>query len=123
MSNISKTYHSKVYRDFKEIREDSFRTVIVFYERYLPDISSLEFPEQFELLVDYADALFESGAYQKHLIASREIIRNSIYNNIQYHKERGHLSGYSVPASCILLPIVPIFKRQAYIEGAYKNVS
>lgn len=62
------TYHSKIYRDFREIGADNYRKLIHFYEQREEAIRALDFEEYFELLMAYTDALFEVGFYQKYLL-------------------------------------------------------
>jgi len=86
MSYFQSTYHSKVYRDFKEIESNAYRQIIRFFEKHEKRINGLEFEEYFELLVAYVDALFEIGTYQKHLLMADIVIENSIGYNIQTYK-------------------------------------
>ncbi len=80
------TYHSKLFSDFLEIESNDFHEIIRFYEEQELQISKLEFNEFFELLVAYVNALFETGAYQKHLQRVDTVIENSILRNIKYFK-------------------------------------
>ncbi len=86
MSYFQSTYRSKVYRDFKEIESNAFRQIIRFFEKHEKMINRLEFEEYFELLTAYTDALFEIGAYQKHILMADIVIENSITLNIQWYK-------------------------------------
>ncbi len=86
MSYFQSTYHSRVYKDFKEIESNAHRQIIRFFEKHQRMINRLEFEEYFELLVAYVDALFEIGAYQKHLSLVDEVIENSISSNIHLYK-------------------------------------
>lgn len=86
MSYFQSTYHSRVYKDFKEIESNAHRQIIRFFEKHERMISRLDFEEYFELLVAYVDALFEIGSYQKHLTLVDEVIENSINSNIHIHK-------------------------------------
>lgn len=88
MSYYQSTYHSKVYRDFKEIDAVAYRQIIRFFEKRESAIGKLEFSEYFELLVAYVDALFEVGAYQKHILMVDSVIENSIAQNIHFYKGR-----------------------------------
>ena len=82
------TYHSRVFRDFKEIEPNAYRQVIRFYEEHEDKILSLDMDEKFEMLVAYVDALFEIGAYQKHLLLVDYVIEISIKENIQQFQEQ-----------------------------------
>lgn len=78
------TYHSKTYRAFKDIDAGDYRTVARFFEEHEREIGLLEFPEYFELRVYYAGALFEIGAYERHLQQVDFILETSIEHNIQF---------------------------------------
>lgn len=86
MSYFQSTYHSRVYKDFKEIESNAHRQIIRFFEKHERMIYRLDFEEYFELLVAYVDALFEIGIYQKHLVLVDEVIENSIHLNIRLYK-------------------------------------
>ncbi len=75
------TYHSKIYRDFKEIEQTAYRQIIHFYEEKENDIRRLDFEESFEMLAAYVDALFEIGAYQKHLLMVDVVIESTIVHH------------------------------------------
>lgn len=77
---------TKLYRDFKEIEEGDYHTIIRFYERKKVAITRLDFNYFFEMLVDYANALFEVGAYEKHLGIANQVIQLSIEQNIQFYR-------------------------------------
>ncbi len=84
MPSISST--SKLYRDFKDIDGSAYHTIVRFYESQAEKIAQLEFETYFDILVDYTNALFEIGAYAKHLKEGEKIIRLSIEHNIQFYK-------------------------------------
>ena len=86
MDFFNPTYYTKVYRDFKAIESTAFREIIRFYEKEEDKILRLDFDEFFECLVAYVDALFEIGAYRKHLLLVDVVIEKSITNNITLHK-------------------------------------
>jgi len=77
---------SKLYRDFKDIDGSAYHTIVRFYESKSSQIAQLEFETYFDILVDYTNALFEIGAYTKHLREVESIIRFSIEHNIQFYK-------------------------------------
>ncbi len=85
MSNLSATYYSKIYKEFKEIQGNEHLSIVRFYESYEKDIPHLNFSEYFELLISYTDALFEIGAYQIHAKAVDIAIQESILNNIKFY--------------------------------------
>lgn len=87
MPYLQPTYHSKLYRDFRSIDAAAWRDIIHFFERRETDIRALDFDEYFELLYTYVNALFEVGAYQKHLVMADEIIETAISHNIHTYKQ------------------------------------
>ena len=84
MNFQSKTYHSPLYRDFKEIDGNAFRTIVRFYEEYEPDIEALPFAEYFDLLYNYATSLFHIKQYRQFLNVADRIIETSISDNIRF---------------------------------------
>jgi tetratricopeptide (TPR) repeat protein len=82
MSLPAQTYHSTVYRNFRNIDATEFRRIVRFYERYEKDITQLDFEEYFELLVTYTHSLFEIGEYRKHLSKADKVISTSIIQNV-----------------------------------------
>ncbi len=86
MAYFQSTYHSKIYRDFKEIDGANYRRIIRFYEEREDAIRQLDFNENFELLVAYVNALFEVGSYQRHLLMVDLIIEMAIVQNIRQYR-------------------------------------
>jgi tetratricopeptide (TPR) repeat protein len=83
--NYSKpAHHSAVYRNFRSIEGTEWQKIVRYYEENEGDIRRLDFEEYFELMVAYANALFETGAYQKHLLMADEVIEASVSNNIRF---------------------------------------
>lgn len=85
MPELSSTYHSKIYKEFKAIEGQEHLSVVRFYEAYEKDIPHLAFSEYFELLVAYVDALFEVGAYHSHLKMVDIALETSILQNIKFY--------------------------------------
>ena len=82
--NIRSTpYYSRLYRDFQEIDATAYRRVVRFYEACKEQVDVLEFEECFDLQVTYCKALFETGAYQKHLAFADRVIEAAILNGIR----------------------------------------
>jgi hypothetical protein len=75
-------YRSKLYRDYRAIEPGEWRKVVQFYEVNETDIRGLDFDEYFELMNGYTNALFEIGAWQKHLLMADAVIEASIAENI-----------------------------------------
>ncbi len=83
----SSTYHSRIYRDFKGLAGNDYRGQIRFYEKWETEILKLEFEEYLELVIDYANALFETGAYSKHILMADVVIELAILQNIRSYKQ------------------------------------
>ena len=77
------TYHSKVFRDFREIDATNYRRIIHFYENKEDIIRGLDFDEYFEMLVAYVNSLFEVGFHQKHLLMVDVAIEEVIMQNVE----------------------------------------
>ncbi|MDZ4679651.1 MAG: hypothetical protein SGI94_04370 [Saprospiraceae bacterium] len=77
------TYYSIVYRDFKGIEPGAYRDVLHFYELHEAAIRRAEFEEYFEMLVAYTEALFETGAYRKHLLMADVAIGESMSQELE----------------------------------------
>jgi len=78
--------HTKLYQDFVGIEVGAYHTIVRFYEKKIAEITRLNFDNYFEILVDYTNALFEIGAYPKHLVEVTKVINLSIEHNIQFYK-------------------------------------
>lgn len=79
---LPSTYHSRLYRDFKAIEPNAYRDIIRFYEEWEAKILELEFEECFDMMVAYANALFEIGNYRGYLLMVDPVIESSIQHNI-----------------------------------------
>ena len=88
MPRITSTYHSKIYRGFKEIEPNDYHSLVRYYEAYESKIKRLEFSEFFELLIIYTEALFEVGAYQNHSLMVDAAVEISILNNIKFFNKK-----------------------------------
>ena len=84
MRQARTSYYSKIYKEFRSIEAMEWRTIVRFYEEYEDEIKGLEFEEFFELLLAYTNALFEIGAYEKHLQMADVVLETSISNNIKF---------------------------------------
>lgn len=88
MPKLTSTYHSKLYRGFKEIEPNEYHSLVRYYEAYEEKIKQLEFSEFFELLILYTEALFEIGAYQNHSLMVDAAIEISVVNNIKFYNKK-----------------------------------
>ena len=86
MPYYQSTYHSSLYRNFREIEPADFRKIIRFFEENEQKIHQLDEEEHFDLLVAYVNALFEIGAYQKHLLMVDLVIEKTLDRNIRIHE-------------------------------------
>ncbi len=73
-----------IYHNFKAIEPVEFREIVRFYEANERSIGKLDFEQYFELFTTYTDAVFATGAYNKHLRLVDSVIEISILQNIQY---------------------------------------
>lgn len=76
-------YRSKIYGDFQTIPATEWRTVVRYYESCEEQIRELDFAEYFVILMAYTNALFETGAYQKHLLMADVLIETSVMNDVE----------------------------------------
>jgi tetratricopeptide (TPR) repeat protein len=88
MKDISKIGSELIYSDYKEISELAFREKVSFYEKNKELIQSLDFKKYFEIKLDYADALFNTGLYYRYIGQSHDIIAESIQYNISTFKNK-----------------------------------
>jgi tetratricopeptide (TPR) repeat protein len=86
MDFFNPTYYTQIYRKFKAIKPSAYREVVRFYEKEENQILRLDFDEFFEMLVAYVNALFEIGAYRKHLTLVDVVIEKSINHNIHFYR-------------------------------------
>ncbi|MCB0586455.1 MAG: hypothetical protein KDD06_14185 [Phaeodactylibacter sp.] len=86
MPYFQSTYHSRIFRDFKEIDAANYRRIIRFYEDKEEEIQRLDFDEYFELITAYVNALFEVGSYQKHLLMVDVVIEMAIVQNVEMYR-------------------------------------
>ncbi len=99
---LQSKYRSKIYRDFRAIEPQEWRTVVRFYEACEKEIRTLDFEEYFEMMVAYTNALFEIGAYEKHLLMADAVIEASVMNNVKFFdgEDVFHKTLFKKAASC-----------------------
>jgi hypothetical protein len=107
------TYYTKVYRQFKAIDPTAYREIIRFYEKEEDKILRLDFDEFFELLVAYVDALFEIGAYRKHLLLVDVVIEKSITHNVTIYKEE------DIYRKMLFRKAASFYNTHEYIKATY----
>ncbi len=79
-------HYSPFYRDFRSIDPADKQRLIRRYEEEEQAIGQLDPYEYFDLTVRYVDALFATGAYQKHLLMVDLVIYTAIDQNISEHE-------------------------------------
>lgn len=102
---LQSKYRSKIYRDFRAIEATEWRTIVRYYESCEAQIRGLDFEEYFEILDAYTNALFEIGAYQKHLLMADAVIEASVMNNVKFldGEDVFHRTLFKKAASCFHL--------------------
>jgi uncharacterized integral membrane protein len=76
-------YFSPLYRNLRAIEPTDYHRLIREYEQQEQAIGRLDTREHFELIVLYVDALFETGAYRKHLLMVDQVLYLSFEENLQ----------------------------------------
>ncbi|MDX1478230.1 MAG: hypothetical protein R3301_11035 [Saprospiraceae bacterium] len=74
---------STAYQAFFAIDEGEFKEKIKFINRHRASIATLTLDEYVEIMDAYAEALFETGRFHKHLVIADELIELSIMHNIR----------------------------------------
>jgi hypothetical protein len=99
---LQSKYRSKIYRDFRAIEASDWRVIVRYYENCEKQIRELDFEEYFEIMNTYTKALFEIGAYQKHLLMADAVIEASVMNNIKFlnGEDVFHRTLFKKAASC-----------------------
>lgn len=82
MNTDSTTYSSSAYQAFFSIDPGEYKEKIRFMDRYRSALDTLTLDEYVEIMDAYAEALFETGRYQKHLDVADQLIELVIRNNI-----------------------------------------
>lgn len=67
-------YRMKLYRNFKALEANDFHGITRYYERNEDGIRSLDIDEYFDCTLAYAEALFETGAYRKHVLVCEQLL-------------------------------------------------
>lgn len=76
-------YRLKLYRNFKALEVNDFYGIVRYYERFEDAIRTLDFDEYFDCTLAYANALFETGNYGKHIVMSDHLLELLILHNIE----------------------------------------
>ncbi len=78
----SQTNTSPLYRSFKLIEGESYRSILRFVEDHSTDISLLPIREYFELQYAYVAALFETGGHARVVELTHELLELSIVHSL-----------------------------------------
>ncbi len=76
------TYESHLYRSFKAIDSDSYRSILRFIENHSAELGKLPVREYFDLQYAYVAALYETGAYVRVVSETVELLELSIVHSI-----------------------------------------
>jgi len=125
--STKKTARSQILRDFLEIEEKAFHQRIRFYESHERDIVALRYKEIFLLKEGYADALFQVGAYKKHLSIVDQLIEDSMNHNIRFFKGEDIFQGLLFRKAASLFQVrktgeaIHILRELIRINPAYRD--
>jgi len=135
MSMHPYTYKSDIYLQFKELDKTSLRSIVHYFEKNKQYFDQLELQEYFEILVTYANAVFELGHYGKFVALADEILFLSIDNNIYefegedvycsilFKKAASHYNLQEVQTTeNILYQMVKMYPDNKYVLSFYKKV-
>lgn len=135
MSNQPYIYNSDIYLQFKELDKTSLRSVVHYFEKNKPLLDQLDIKEYFEVLVTYANAIFDLGQYAKFIRVSDEILFLSIDNNIyEFEGEDIYCSTLFRKSAChynldqkesserILKEMIRLYPDNKYVVSFYKKI-
>ncbi|SRR6056297_128166 len=78
----------ELYTSFKETGQQSFRSIVDFWDEHHDDLYQLPLDKYFDLLNTYARALFELGKYKKFLSKAEEILALSFEYNLTHWEDK-----------------------------------
>lgn len=135
MSEQSDIFKPDIYLEFKELDKSSLRSVVHYFEKNKRYLNQLDNREYFEVLVTYANAVFDLGQYYKFIRISEEILFLSIDQNIyEFEGEDIYCSILFKKAAChfnldqkqkaedILREMIKIYPNNQYVKSFYKKV-
>src|SRR5688572_11826498 len=80
--------HSETYEAFLLIEANAYKDKILFIEENFFMLRELNADEYFDMMVLYAEALFETGEYSRHAKLADHILEMSIERNIVIHRDQ-----------------------------------
>jgi len=106
--NYPEIHLPEIYNHFKEIEPQAYHKIIDYFEKNEARIFRLEFEKQFEILIAYLDALYESGKFIRLLDYVDDAIEASVFHNIKY------FNGTDIYRHLLLQKAVACFKTLQY---------
>jgi hypothetical protein len=103
----------RLYRNFKAIEVNDFHGVVRFYERFEDAIRILDFEEYLDCTLTYANALFETAQYGKHVVMCDHLLEQIIMQNIETW------GGVDIFAKTLHDKAISLFYRQEYAESEH----
>lgn len=80
------THQSAVYQGFETLDKRNYHEIIRFCDRNRVEMKQLNFEEFFIMELAYCNALFQMDCFEKHIETANEVIKLSIFNNVQYYQ-------------------------------------
>ena len=80
--------HSETYEAFLAIELNAYKEKIAYIEENFFMLRELDADEYFDMMVLYAEALFETGEYSRHAKLADHILEMSIERNIVIHRDQ-----------------------------------
>ena len=80
--------HSETYEAFLAMEQNAYKEKIEFIEENFFMLRELDIDEYFDMMVLYAEALFETGEYSRQAKLADHILEMSIERNIVIHRDQ-----------------------------------
>lgn len=122
--------YSKLYRSFISIEKDNYDKVILFFKENEEKIRSLNGEEFREIILEFCDALFEAGKYERYIEFSLEIIPISLeygvpeylYSKILFRRAASlYHTGWVTKAEAILVQLYKISPNKKEVKLLLKK--
>jgi tetratricopeptide (TPR) repeat protein len=81
--NILPSNKLRLYREFKALGADDYHGIVRYYEQFEDDIQTFGLEEHLDCTIAYANALFETGNHNKHLVMCDHLLEIAIMQNIE----------------------------------------
>lgn len=106
-------HYSQLYRNFSAIEPGDYQRMIRTYEELENELGRLDPDEYFDLTVRYVDALFETGAYRRHLLMVDLVILASVERNIKIYR------GEDVFARMLFRKAASAYRTQDFLQAQH----